>query len=61
MDPGDSGRTVWCQAIRLGKVDKVRAEDAADQAVADPVVDRAERAASVDQVVEAECLAGAAD
>ena len=55
--PADSGRTVWCQAIRLGKVGKVRAEDAADQALGDPVVDKVARAASADQAAEAECLA----
>src|SRR5271163_3947407 len=67
--PADSGRTVWCRAIRVEKVDKVRAEDAEA-----PAVDKVARAASVDQAVAAgclaehpaeagavECLAGAAD
>ena len=53
----DSGRTVWCRGIRLEKVDKVRAEAAAGQAVPDPVVDKVERAVSGDQAVEVGCLA----
>src|SRR5271156_3100799 len=55
--PADSGRAVWCRAIPVEKVDKVRAEDAVALEAEGPAVDKVARAASVDQAGAAGCLA----